>query len=75
MQTYLLTEKGLNIPQSPDLIASMSLRLCDLQERLVMSILPRFLVLEMIADMAPIDEYLLPQQFHKIYIHHYKDVR
>ncbi|XP_068612677.1 adenylate cyclase type 8 [Brachionichthys hirsutus] len=44
------------------------------QERLVMSILPRFLVLEMIADMAPIDEYLLPQQFHKIYIHHYKDV-
>lgn len=50
-------------------------RLCVLQERLVMSILPRFLVLEMIADMAPIDEYLLPQQFHKIYIHHYKDVR
>ncbi|XP_073351647.1 adenylate cyclase type 8-like [Pagrus major] len=44
------------------------------QERLVMSILPRFLVLEMIADMAPIDEYLLPQQFQKIYIHHYKDV-
>lgn len=46
-----------------------------LQERLVMSILPRFLVLDMIGDMAPIDEYLLPQQFHKIYIHHYKDVR
>ncbi|XP_035533834.1 adenylate cyclase type 8-like [Morone saxatilis] len=44
------------------------------QERLVMSILPRFLVLEMIADMAPIDEYLLPQQFQKIHIHHYKDV-
>ncbi|XP_070787019.1 adenylate cyclase type 8 [Enoplosus armatus] len=44
------------------------------QERLVMSILPRFLVLEMIADMATMDEYLLPQQFHKIYIHHYKDV-
>uniref|UniRef100_A0A3B4ZUT9 adenylate cyclase n=1 Tax=Stegastes partitus TaxID=144197 RepID=A0A3B4ZUT9_9TELE len=44
------------------------------QERLVMSILPRFLVLEMIADMAIMDEYLLPQQFHKIYIHHYKDV-
>lgn len=52
-----------------------SLCLFFLQERLVMSILPRFLVLEMIADMAPIDEYLLPQQFHKIYIHHYKDVR
>ncbi|MEQ2267882.1 hypothetical protein XENORESO_011832, partial [Xenotaenia resolanae] len=44
------------------------------QERLVMSILPRFLVMEMIADMAAVDEYLLPQQFHKIYIHHYKDV-
>lgn len=40
-----------------------------------MSILPRFLVLDMIGDMAPIDDYLLPQQFHKIYIHHYKDVR
>lgn len=45
------------------------------QERLVMSILPRFLVLDMIGDMAPIDDYLLPQQFNKIYIHHYKDVR
>ncbi|KAM3585695.1 uncharacterized protein V6R79_024735 [Siganus canaliculatus] len=44
------------------------------QERLVMSILPRFLVLEMIGDMSPIDEYLLPQQFHKIYIHQYQDV-
>uniref|UniRef100_A0A3P9J6N1 adenylate cyclase n=1 Tax=Oryzias latipes TaxID=8090 RepID=A0A3P9J6N1_ORYLA len=44
------------------------------QERLVMSILPRFLVLEMISDMTAVDEYLLPQQFHKIYIHHYKDV-
>lgn len=45
------------------------------QERLLMSILPRFLVLEMISDMAVMDEYLLPQQFHKVYIHHYKDVR
>ncbi|XP_074520625.1 adenylate cyclase type 8 [Halichoeres trimaculatus] len=44
------------------------------QERLVMSILPRFLVLEMTADMSSMDDYLLPQQFHKIYIHHYKDV-
>ncbi|XP_030610990.1 adenylate cyclase type 8-like, partial [Archocentrus centrarchus] len=44
------------------------------QERLVMSILPRFLVLEMIADMAIMDEYLLPHQLHKIYIHHYRDV-
>ncbi|KAM7365855.1 hypothetical protein PAMP_016750 [Pampus punctatissimus] len=47
---------------------------CGSTERLVMSILPRFLVLEMIADMAIVDEYMLPQQFHKIYIHHYKDV-
>uniref|UniRef100_UPI003AB02961 adenylate cyclase type 8-like n=1 Tax=Centroberyx gerrardi TaxID=166262 RepID=UPI003AB02961 len=44
------------------------------QERLVMSILPRFLALEMISDMSTMDEYLLPHQFHKIYIHHYKDV-
>uniref|UniRef100_A0A3Q4N8M6 adenylate cyclase n=1 Tax=Neolamprologus brichardi TaxID=32507 RepID=A0A3Q4N8M6_NEOBR len=44
------------------------------QERLVMSILPRFLVLEMIGDMAVMEDYLLPQQLHKIYIHHYKDV-
>lgn len=40
-----------------------------------MSILPRFLVLDMMGDMSPIDDYLLPQQLHKIYIHHYKDVR
>ncbi|XP_037552347.1 adenylate cyclase type 8 [Nematolebias whitei] len=44
------------------------------QERLVMSILPRFLVLEMISDMTTADDYLLPHQFHKIYIHHYKNV-
>ncbi|KAL3999871.1 cAMP-dependent protein kinase regulator [Sarotherodon galilaeus] len=44
------------------------------QERLVMSILPRFLVLEMIGDMAVMEDYMLPQQLHKIYIHHYKDV-
>lgn len=47
---------------------------CAVQERLVMSILPQFLVLEMISDMATLDEYLLPQQIYKIYIHHYKDV-
>lgn len=40
-----------------------------------MSILPRFLVLEMISDMTTADDYLLPHQFHKIYIHHYKNVR
>uniref|UniRef100_A0A667YQQ2 adenylate cyclase n=1 Tax=Myripristis murdjan TaxID=586833 RepID=A0A667YQQ2_9TELE len=44
------------------------------QERLLMSILPRFLVLEMIADMMTVEEYLLTQQIHKVYIHHYSDV-
>ncbi|TRY86930.1 hypothetical protein DNTS_002200 [Danionella cerebrum] len=44
------------------------------QERLVLSILPRFVALEMIADMTSIDDELDPQQFHKIYIHQYKDV-
>ncbi|XP_052441979.1 adenylate cyclase type 8-like [Carassius gibelio] len=44
------------------------------QERLVLSILPRFVALEMIADMSSMDDDLDPQQFHKIYIHQYKDV-
>uniref|UniRef100_A0A3B1IT33 adenylate cyclase n=1 Tax=Astyanax mexicanus TaxID=7994 RepID=A0A3B1IT33_ASTMX len=44
------------------------------QERLVLSILPRFVALEMMADMTAMDNELLPQQFHKIYIHHYTDV-
>lgn len=44
------------------------------QERLVMSILPRFIALEMMADMSAMEDVLLPQQFHKIYIHQYKDV-
>ncbi|XP_066569347.1 adenylate cyclase type 8 [Amia ocellicauda] len=44
------------------------------QERLVLSILPRFVALEMIADMSSIEDEQLPQQFHKIYIHQYKDV-
>uniref|UniRef100_A0A8C9VYB7 adenylate cyclase n=1 Tax=Scleropages formosus TaxID=113540 RepID=A0A8C9VYB7_SCLFO len=44
------------------------------QERLVLSILPRFVALEMIADMSAMEDDLLPQQFHKIYIHQYKDV-
>uniref|UniRef100_A0A8C5DH56 Adenylate cyclase type 8 n=1 Tax=Gouania willdenowi TaxID=441366 RepID=A0A8C5DH56_GOUWI len=43
------------------------------QERLVMSILPRFLVSEMISDMI-MEEFVLPEQLHKIYIHHYNDV-
>uniref|UniRef100_A0A8C1UBD5 adenylate cyclase n=1 Tax=Cyprinus carpio TaxID=7962 RepID=A0A8C1UBD5_CYPCA len=44
------------------------------QERLVLSILPRFVALEMITDMTSMDDELDPQQFHKIYIHQYKDV-
>lgn len=45
------------------------------QERLVLSILPRFVALEMIADMSALEDEVNPQEFHKIYIHQYKDVR
>ncbi len=45
------------------------------QERLVLSILPRFVALEMIADMSSLENELNPHEFHKIYIHQYKDVR
>ncbi|TRY88305.1 hypothetical protein DNTS_016696 [Danionella cerebrum] len=44
------------------------------QERLVMSILPRFIATEMISDMTALDDELLSQQLHKTYIHQYKDV-
>uniref|UniRef100_UPI003AAB249D adenylate cyclase type 8 n=1 Tax=Centroberyx gerrardi TaxID=166262 RepID=UPI003AAB249D len=44
------------------------------QERLVLSILPRFVALEMITDMSSLEDELNPQEFHKIYIHQYKDV-
>ncbi|XP_054475053.1 adenylate cyclase type 8 [Anoplopoma fimbria] len=44
------------------------------QERLVLSILPRFVALEMISDMSSFDDELNPQEFHKIYIHQYRDV-
>ncbi|XP_071335330.1 adenylate cyclase type 8 [Trachinotus anak] len=44
------------------------------QERLVLSILPRFVALEMIADMSCLEDEPNPQEFHKIYIHQYKDV-
>uniref|UniRef100_A0A3Q2DG12 adenylate cyclase n=1 Tax=Cyprinodon variegatus TaxID=28743 RepID=A0A3Q2DG12_CYPVA len=44
------------------------------QERLVLSILPRFVTLEMIADMSSMENELNPQEFYKIYIHQYKDV-
>lgn len=45
------------------------------QERLVLSILPRFVALKMIADMSAMEGEVSPQEFHKIYIHQYKDVR
>lgn len=45
------------------------------QERLVLSILPRFVALEMIADMSSLEDELSQHEFHKIYIHQYKDVR
>uniref|UniRef100_A0A3B5AW56 adenylate cyclase n=1 Tax=Stegastes partitus TaxID=144197 RepID=A0A3B5AW56_9TELE len=44
------------------------------QERLVLSILPRFVALEMIADMGSLEDELNPQEFHKIYIHQYRNV-
>ncbi|XP_063078208.1 adenylate cyclase type 8-like [Engraulis encrasicolus] len=44
------------------------------QERLVLSILPRFVALEMMADMTAMDDELTPQEFHKIYIHKYTNV-
>ncbi|KAM9840261.1 adenylate cyclase type 8 [Aulostomus maculatus] len=44
------------------------------QERLVLSILPRFVALEMIADMSSMEDELSPQEFHKIYIHQYRNV-
>ncbi|KAM8831559.1 adenylate cyclase type 8-like isoform 2-T3 [Spinachia spinachia] len=44
------------------------------QERLVLSILPRFVALEMIGDMISLEDELNPQELHKIYIHQYKDV-
>ncbi|KAG7488796.1 hypothetical protein MATL_G00038290 [Megalops atlanticus] len=44
------------------------------QERLVLSVLPRFVVLEMINDMTNVEDEHLQQQFHKIYIHRYENV-
>lgn len=47
------------------------------QERLLLSLLPRFVALEIIKDIADEDnhEKLLRDQFHKIYIHSYSNVR
>lgn len=49
----------------------------DKQERLLLSLLPRFVALEIIADIAKEDNHdkLLKNQFHKIYIHSYANVR
>lgn len=46
-----------------------------LQERLVLSVLPRFVVLEMINDMTNVEDEHLQHQFHRIYIHRYENVR
>lgn len=47
------------------------------QERLLLSLLPRFVVYEIIEDIAKEDNHdkLLRNQFHKIYIHSYSNVR
>lgn len=47
----------------------------DTQERLVLSILPRFVALEMISDMSSLEDELSSQELHKIYIHQYRNVR
>ncbi|KAG7273324.1 hypothetical protein CRUP_014434 [Coryphaenoides rupestris] len=47
-------------------------RLAD--ERLVLSVLPRFVVLEMINDMTNAEDQHLQPQFHRIYIHRYENV-
>ncbi|XP_015233808.1 PREDICTED: adenylate cyclase type 8 [Cyprinodon variegatus] len=44
------------------------------QERLVLSVLPRFVVLEMINDMTNVEDEHLQHQFHRIYIHRYENV-
>lgn len=46
------------------------------KERLLLSLLPKFLALEIIADISKQeDSRVLSEQFHKFYIHSYKDVR
>lgn len=41
----------------------------------MLSVLPRFVVLEMINDMTNVEDEHLQHQFHKIYIHRYENVR
>jgi hypothetical protein len=51
--------------------------LSNRQERLLLSLLPRFLAIEIISDIAheADNKKLLSAQFHKFYIHSYNDVR
>ena len=61
-----------------DLLVSLmglSLSTALFQERLVLSVLPRFVVLEMINDMTNVEDEHLQHQFHRIYIHRYENVR
>ncbi|CAL4127361.1 unnamed protein product, partial [Meganyctiphanes norvegica] len=46
------------------------------QEKLLLSVLPRFVALEMVKDIAMEEEKgdFQPEQFHKIYIHRYENV-
>ncbi|XP_064090034.1 adenylate cyclase type 8-like isoform X5 [Macrobrachium nipponense] len=49
----------------------------DRQEKLLLSVLPRFVALEMIKDIASEEDKhgeFQPSQFHKIYIHRYENV-
>ena len=58
--------------------SSSNVKFCSLlQEKLLLSLLPRFVALEIIKDIAEEEDHrkLLSAQFHKIYIHCYKDVR
>lgn len=41
----------------------------------MLSVLPRFVVLEMINDMTNVEDEHLQHQFHRIYIHRYENVR
>lgn len=56
-------------------LTGLSLFIALSQERLVLSVLPRFVVLEMINDMTNVEDEHLQHQFHRIYIHRYENVR
>ncbi|TTQ71774.1 Adenylate cyclase type 8 [Bagarius yarrelli] len=56
------------------LLVAPQVQLSTNQERLVLSVLPRFVVLEMINDMSNVEDENLQHQFHRIYIHRYENV-